>query len=731
MLATVELEGLEAWSTANRIIDLTVAVGQGKQGSTVRVVLADPGHLIAERVINHTLKSGGIQSIEEPTTTGDNVATGSAVTPVVGSNLDRKGWELAIVKTALANGVTDPLHIQYLLGTADHETNMGAIMVEQGPRSYFNRYEGRKDLGNNQPGDGFKYRGRGVAQLTGRGAYAKWSQRLNMDLIGNPDLAAEPKAALTVLVIGCRDGIFTGRKMSQYIGNGKTDFYNARRVVNGIAPEQMPKYLKSVSKYGNGAVERLIAEAKGGGAVPVTEQVTPAAAGVDTGSTGAAIVKGNKLLVTIGDVGFEYFHQGTTAMSEGRTELVGVGIGYELSRRQRNKTEGQLSLRELATKIAKAHGAELDWRAPTDVKYIHIDQHGLSDYALLERLCSQAGFMLRTEGKKLIVSTIANLVDTGLVLVPGLNLISWQVKDEALSDDAEDAGRSIVQTEQKAEVNPATGTVEQKAVDVDKVTDKSATGAKVDNKQAVVAPESQSVAQTQVARTKRLKGLPSTFVIPMSTTSLGLAPLHTVITEGLPGVLSRIWAIDKVEHSLRDGTTTLSVYSPVEVMDNTPPSNAIAEQVPQLPASGGYVWCCNGVVTSTQNQIRSVGTSPHIGIDIAAGKGSPVYAPQDGIVNGFVGSGICINILHPDGITSRIMHLSERLVKMGQQVKKGQLIGREGDTGKVTGSHVHWDLQGGKTHTYRSSSGGVYNYTSAVGLRVPKKGETIKALSAP
>jgi murein DD-endopeptidase MepM/ murein hydrolase activator NlpD len=339
---------------------------------------------------------------------------------------------------------------------------------------------------------------------------------------------------------------------------------------------------------------------------------------------------------------------------------------------------------------------------------------------------------MRDEGKTIIISTIANLVDTGIVLIPGLNLLKWDIKDEALGDDAEDEGRSVVQTEQKTELEPATGTFKAKSPDIDKAKDKAATGAKSDNKQATVAPESQATVATQVARTKRLKGLPSTFVIPLSKTSLTLAPLFTVITEGLPGVLSRIWAIDKVEHNLREGTTTLNVYSPVEVLDNSVPGGVSnGETPPQPPTGQGYVWPTNGTVTSTQNQIRSVGTSPHIGLDIAASEGTPVYSMQDGVVCGFAGSGTCINIKHADGSIIRYMHLSARLVRMGQQVKRGELIGKQGATGKVTGVHLHIDITGLQGNTYRSSGGGTYNYTSALGLRIPKKGETIKALSSP
>ncbi|HEX5045336.1 MAG TPA: M23 family metallopeptidase [Candidatus Polarisedimenticolaceae bacterium] len=85
----------------------------------------------------------------------------------------------------------------------------------------------------------------------------------------------------------------------------------------------------------------------------------------------------------------------------------------------------------------------------------------------------------------------------------------------------------------------------------------------------------------------------------------------------------------------------------------------------------------------------------HEGMDIVAETGSPVRAPADGIVvaagrNSSYGK--AVDLSHGYGLASRFGHLSAILVRPGDKVKRGDVIGRVGSTGRSTGPHLHYEV---------------------------------------
>lgn len=122
----------------------------------------------------------------------------------------------------------------YILATAWHETGRYRHMREiWGPTPAQKRYEGRKDLGNVVAGDGKKFLGRGFVQITGRRNYTDWGKRLGLDLLKEPQLAERADIAARILVEGMMLGTFTGKRLETYVHLRKSDYVEARRVVNG------------------------------------------------------------------------------------------------------------------------------------------------------------------------------------------------------------------------------------------------------------------------------------------------------------------------------------------------------------------------------------------------------------------------------------------------------------------------------------------------------------------
>lgn len=124
----------------------------------------------------------------------------------------------------------DPRLLAGLLATVATECHFRCVQ-ENGNEAYFKKYDGRKDLGNLQPGDGAKYKGRGFIQLTGRANYAKYGAKLGLDFVNHPELALDPKVAAKVLVVyfadhGCDVWSLRGnwRKVRKLVNGGLNGF---------------------------------------------------------------------------------------------------------------------------------------------------------------------------------------------------------------------------------------------------------------------------------------------------------------------------------------------------------------------------------------------------------------------------------------------------------------------------------------------------------------------------
>ena len=86
----------------------------------------------------------------------------------------------------------------------------------------------------------------------------------------------------------------------------------------------------------------------------------------------------------------------------------------------------------------------------------------------------------------------------------------------------------------------------------------------------------------------------------------------------------------------------------------------------------------------------------HKGVDLASPTGTPIFATADGIVSRadrFSSYGLYVSIEHGDDIQTRFAHMSRLAVSEGERVRKGDIIGYVGSTGRSTGPHLHYEIR--------------------------------------
>jgi predicted chitinase len=130
--------------------------------------------------------------------------------------------------------LTDLRFLAYMLATSYHETGKLMAPVREGFAK--SDMAARRIVRNRKYGgevNGHVYYGRGDVQLTWLKNYQAMGKLLSIPLAENPDLALKPEVSAAIMFEGMLRGSFTAKKLSDYFNDTKTDWVNARRIING------------------------------------------------------------------------------------------------------------------------------------------------------------------------------------------------------------------------------------------------------------------------------------------------------------------------------------------------------------------------------------------------------------------------------------------------------------------------------------------------------------------
>lgn len=167
-------------------------------------------------------------------------------------------------------------------------------------------------------------------------------------------------------------------------------------------------------------------------------------------------------------------------------------------------------------------------------------------------------------------------------------------------------------------------------------------------------------------------------------------------------IAPRAWRIERVNVPRRPGVTNEEferLRAPEVARINA--ARALVSQSDGWRQS--FAWPARGRISGVFGSQRiyrgGEAGAYHSGVDVAGGAGAPVTAPADGVVvlaaadKPFTLEGHLLIIDHGMGLNSAFLHLSRIDVREGERVRKGQLVGTIGSSGRATGPHLHWAVK--------------------------------------
>ena len=704
LAATGELKTGDSWQTGDRsLVSVRVSGSQNERSSNCTITLEDPNNEIAAKYMAISFKEQGIVGLPpEPSQTSSTLTTAD----LTSSNI--KDVPAAIVAECKRQGVTAPHKIAFILAVAQGESSFN-----------HNAY-------NDEGGEFGQYGGRGLGQITHDYNYQKYSKKLGIDLVGNPDLAFRPDISTTILVAGIKEGWTGAGGIDKWLpspeSNRQTAYVNIQGGVWRSDYETFyKKWTRDLSAIAATSSANLPVSANQG-EIPDSELIT---------------AKGRIIEVRLGFeasraiLTSEFIHTGTDTNDKGQTVFYGQSIRYALNRIKKNAAFKDITLAQLAQKVANAYGltAEVDDRM-NSIKLPYVDQSGITDYQLLLRECNYHGFQVSDRGASLVFSR-PKAIESGFILYYlGGDLDTWSIQDKAASQlepikDASakfgDFSESTVKDEAKTLIDPTSGQILQIQKEPSREKVKSR-GASIDlpgtSGMNAIAPVSNPTGSSAATRyvMKRVKGLPATFTSPTSPAMLRLTPNTAFNTLGHPqAVFNRIWLIDSIEHSYDLGkvSTTIQAFTPMDAKVPETQEGGINREVSpeagsgssQTPSHTGWVHPISpGSATSCGDRCEfgNARGRGHFGLDYGGYGNDNVLAARDGTVITARNSldddyGKLVIIRHADGWQTRYAHLASISVAENSKVKAGQVIGVRGGSGEGSmtryDTHLHFEIR--------------------------------------
>jgi murein DD-endopeptidase MepM/ murein hydrolase activator NlpD/predicted chitinase len=696
------------------IISAMWSLEQGDDASQCTIVIPGDRLDINDRLLS--LKPYQPQPPTSSNSTDPNTALGKG-----GKSNEPLEHERAIVAECVRQGVINPKQIAYILATANHETGGFVWLTEIDSGS---AYEGRSDLGNTQPGDGRKFKGRGYVQLTGRRNYTEYSSIVGKDLVGNPSIVASNQdVARFVLVHGMKTGRFTGAKLGDYTDlNGNVDYVQARRIVNGQdrAAHIAGKADQYEQRLKDGNLSQSVSPQ------PPSTQPTIQPNTIASPNTEA----GGKLVIRLGEWGatsYEYVYLLSNvalnvSVDQGaELTLNGISPLWAINQYKQISTKQNISLKQLAKLVADERKLTLDFQGEGSY-FKHLEQNGITNYQLLLRESSRAGYVLYHEGTKLIMHPIKQ---KGLVEIALSDVVS--LRTESKPGGQTPGGKpglkgtwnlqpTIKQDTRTSQLAPTS--VPSKPVS------RSVSGKPEDNNRSATTTGRVNVgngkqitelsAQAEVARVKDNPGkvelLPRNNYWGITPSSTIKIPNAVIWSEVLGGSTYWVSGVHFSMDSQQGLSQSLDIYKPgIEVAVSQAMSGQSGQGVILDNSVNALGWrhpYPGGRQTGRYGEQRS--THRHSGIDFAGGNGV-IVAAASGTVSDIqtgcrVGDFSCgggygnyidiISNVNGKQYLHRYAHLASlNNIRVGLQVQSGQQIGVEGNTGHSFGNHLHFEIR--------------------------------------